>query len=175
MCGDIELFLDPKFNPVKHRIPKGKVLAAPTTTTTPITKGDYVYFHHNIIHNQKTVMGGDYYAVFDRPSDPTVYAYENETTPFTPVYDYMFIEPMQAEEKEVAGLKITGQHKEKDIREGIIKYASVQSHEMFKTKYGIDDVIGKRVNFRRYRNYVVDVNGDDLFRMKAKDINFFYD
>lgn len=176
MCGDIELYLDSRFNPVEHRIPKGKVVAVPRKTNTGVKVGDYIYFHHHVINQNLCKVGGDYYAVFDKELDPMCYARQSEIESFTPIYDYMFLEPLPPSTKEErAGLTILKKDKDRegDVREGIVKYASDKAIEHFKT-YNVD-IVGRKVNFRRFRNYKVDINGEKLYRMKARDINFVYD
>ena len=169
-AGDVTLYLDASFNPHEHRIPKGKVVATPDKVDTPVKVGDYIYFHHNIIKMKGGHIGNDMYIVDARPDSALCYAYEGDNTPFTPLYDYIFVEPEELPDREVkGGVTIINKKEDLGVRFGVIKHAS---------KKALDDlggdVLDKRINFRRFRNMRFDVNGKELFRMKAKDVNIVY-
>ena len=169
-AGDVTLYLDASFNPNEHRIPKGKVIALPAKVDTPVKIGDYIYFHHNIIKMKGVNLGEDRYMVDARPDSALCYAYEGDNTPFTPLYDYIFVEPEEHSDKEdKGGLTIINKKEDLAIRYGVIKHAS---KEVLDSLGG--DVIDKRINFRRFRNMRFNVNGKELFRMKGKDVNIVY-
>lgn len=169
-AGDVTLYLDSSFNPNEHRIPKGKVVALPSQVDTDVQVGDYIYFHHNVIKIKGGKIDSDKYVVDARDDSPLCYAYENDSKPFTPLYDFIFVEPENHKDEEVkSNLTFINNNKGKAIRFGVVRYAS-------KKALGVlgDDIIGRRVNFRRFRNMAFDVNGETLFRMKAKDVNIVY-
>jgi len=168
-AGEVTLYLDSSYNPHEHRIPKGKVVATPAKVDTPVEVGDYIYFHHNVIRMKGGSIGNDMYLVDARPDSPLCYAYEGDNKPFTALYDYIFVEPEEQEEKEErSGLAVIKKKERLGIRYGVIRHASTKAID------SLGDVVGKRINFRRFRNAAYKVHGEKLFRMKAKDVNIVY-
>lgn len=160
------LYLDASFNPVENRIPKAKVLAIPEHFDTPVQVGDYLYFHHNVVRNEKFYVDKTTYAVPADPADPLCYAYERDGK-VEMLYDYMFLTPGEENvDSERSGIALN--LKKDSVREGTIRYANREQLDKLHAE------IGDRVNFRRFRNAKYDIHGEQLFRVKVKDINWIY-
>ena len=53
-CGKVDLYLDTRFNDVKHTIRYGEVVSSPDERFVP---GDIIYFHHNVVRRIRTMSG----------------------------------------------------------------------------------------------------------------------
>ena len=47
--GDVEIYIETKFNEFEHRIPYGEVVSVPLKYKTPVKVGDILYIHHHVI------------------------------------------------------------------------------------------------------------------------------
>lgn len=166
------LYLDTSYNPKENRVFKGEVVATPSRFDLPVQKGDYLYFHHNIINkNSQFKIDDNHYLVPADPRDPLCYAYERDGK-IDMLFDYTFILPIiDEEDKQYKGIILPGQiisKKKGEITDGYLKYAN--RHSLSR----LDAKIGDKVNWRKLRNAKFKVNGEELFRVRDSDINFIY-
>jgi len=166
--GGIKLWLDTTFNPAEHRIPKARVVATPKYYDTPVEIGDYIYFHHNIVKNEKFKLDDHHFAVPANPNDPLAYAYEKDGE-INMLYDYMFVAPEEKDDSEHGNLLIKKKRGVGDtIQVGRVRHANATSL----AKFGGN--VASKIHFRKGRNAKFNVNGELLFRVKGVDVNFVY-
>ena len=47
--GDVEIYIDTKFNEFEHRVMEGTVVGVPQKYNTGVEEGDTLYFHHHVV------------------------------------------------------------------------------------------------------------------------------
>jgi co-chaperonin GroES (HSP10) len=161
-CGEIDLYVDNRWNEVAHTIRYGEVVSSSDSRFTP---GDTVYFHHNNVRRQDQLgEGGKEVEAPNRvldeifPISPEeIYGYERNGV-FKTIPPYCFIAPIKYQEKEVNGIIIPKLKSEEDFI-GIVKYGNQELEEG-----GILE--GNTVLFRKNAKYVFHIYDERLFRMK---------
>lgn len=167
--GDKTLYLDSSYNPDDYRILFAEVVATPAKVSTPVKVGDYIYFHPNVIKNKSMKVGDDLYLVDAREGQALCYAYKSENT-FRSLYDYIWVAPeQQVEKEEKGGLVFINKKEPLGVRFGMVRFASDDAR-----KHLGQNIEGKRINFRRFRNMSFDIDGEKLFRMRSCDVNIVY-
>lgn len=163
--GGKTLYLDASWNPIKNRIPFAEVVSIPSKIETPVKVGDVVYFHHNIVQNKMFKIDDEHYYIPAKISPPMVYAIKRDNT-ITPINGYMFIEPIEVEEIEKGGIYVVLNNEWPS--KGYIRYAAKESLD------ALGCSIGDKINFRKFRNYIIEINNEGLIRLRDKDVNFIY-
>lgn len=161
-CGNTDLYLDTRFNDVRHTRRYGEVVSSPDSRFCP---GDIIYFHHNIVRRISAQDGTIketpdeiFDHIFHVPCNE-VYAIRRKGI-LKAVSPYCFISPVREEQKEVAGLKIISKNKFK-AQWGIVKYGNDELEEQ-----GVHE--GDTIIFTKNSEYSYPIDGEELYRMKTR-------
>lgn len=79
--GDVEIYIETKFNEFEHRVPYGEVLSVPLKYKTPVKVGDLLYVHHHVTMDESNSLEKEEFMVRYHPDggfSTQCYAYKNE-------------------------------------------------------------------------------------------------
>lgn len=191
-----QLYLDTKFDEFNHRTMDGEVVATPAKYETEVDVGDTMYFHHHVVlggnhlalsdeSNQleETKKRGqfidpddDIYVVYyDGNRDPIsvqAYAFKSKRTgEIRLLSDWVFLVPEEENDTEEEEYQF-GDHvifllpkKEEPAEKfGYVKWSSPKLDEL-----GL--VPGDKVLIRKNADYVMEVDGEKLYRTFLKSIH----
>lgn len=165
-----ELYLDSRFDEFKNRINQGEVVAVPRKYDTGVAVGDTLYFHHHVVVDkgqkfQYEDEATDVYIVYYNPQDvrnSQAIAYKHEDQ----VHElgWVLLEPMeeQKEETTASGIVLVS-YEEKPKKEGRVAFANG-----FFDENGV--VVGDVVGFLKNRDYEIEIDGKNYWRMRHDDI-----
>lgn len=165
-----ELYLDSRFDEFKNRINQGEVVAVPRKYDTGVAVGDTLYFHHHVVVDkgqkfQYEDEATDVYIVYYNPQDvrnSQAIAYKHEDQ----VHElgWILLEPMEEhkEEATASGLVLVS-YEEKPKKEGRVAFANG-----FFDENGV--VVGDVVGFLKNRDYEIEIDGKNYWRMRHDDI-----
>ena len=167
--GGLELYIDTKFNEFEYRQTAGEVLSPPLRLNTGVSVGDTLYFHHLVVveKGQRVTGTDDQYIV---KCDPTytignqAIAYKSkETGEITPLFGWTLLRPYEQDNNEESGLIQVVSLKEKPVTRGVVAFDCPAIQEL-----GIK--VGDVVGFAKNMDYRVDIDGEELYRVRAEDL-----
>jgi len=161
--GGMELYIDPEWNPHHHRILKAELTCIPKKEKV-LKVGDVVHFHPNVVNNDGYALGDGYYAIPYNEELSMVIAKENPNEPFTPLFNYLFVD--KDSDVEVEKSKIIVGNIAKDT--GKVAFMS----DLVKGKLNLN--VGDRISYRKLRNFKVTIGDKEYIRLRLKDVNFIY-
>jgi co-chaperonin GroES (HSP10) len=165
-----ELYLDSRFDEFNNRINHGEVVAVPRKYDTGVSVGDTLYFHHHVVVDkgqkfQYNDEATDVYIVYYNPQDvrnSQAIAYKHEDQ----VHElgWVLLEPMeeQKEETTASGIVLVS-YEEKPKKEGRVVFSNG-----FFDENGV--VVGDVVGFLKNRDYEIEIDGKNYWRMRHDDI-----
>lgn len=159
-CGNLQLYLDTRFDNVKHTIRYGEIISSPDKRFIP---GDTIYFHHNIVRRISTLSGVEKESpeeilnhTFQVPSNE-IYARKRNGT-LQAITPYCFIKPIPKKQETIAGIELISKEKyEPNI--GIVKYGNEELEKM-----GVHE--GDTVIFTKNSEYQYPIDDELLYRMQ---------
>lgn len=164
-CGNIELYLDTRFNDVKHTIRYGEVVSSPDKR---FATGDIIYFHHNIVRRIRTMSGKEKDApsilddIFHVPTSG-VYAFKRNGV-FKTIPPYCFIKPYPKIKREspieIIADETDGNQKGEERQWGIVKYGNEELEEQ-----GVKE--GDIIIFNKDSEYEYPIDGEKLYLMET--------
>ena len=171
-----ELYLDSSYNALFHARQHGKVYQTPVydKLELDIKKGDIVYFHHFVTADEDTAYGvekGVNRVNFIK--DKKVYKVHNSEIygrtrrgKFKAVHHWNFVEQLKEDEENIkteSGIYFKSDGE--DIRlYGRLIYPSKK----------LKHVKGEKIIFSENSEYKMDINGEELMRMRNQDILAIY-
>jgi len=165
-----ELYLDSRFDEFNNRINQGEVVAVPRKYDTGVSVGDTLYFHHHVVVDkgqkfQYDDESTDVYIVYYNPQDirnSQAIAYKHDDQ----VYElgWVLLEPMetQKEEATASGIILVS-YEETPKQEGRVVF----TNEFFEENCV---VVGDVVGFLKNRDYEIEIDGKNYWRMRHDDI-----
>jgi len=169
-CGDLELVLNTSYNPMFHARRYGIVFVAPETTSVDfdVKKGDKVWFHHFVPIEDNHIKYIDEEDVYLAQINQ-IYARERKGEVKT-VHHWNLIEQIVEEESDIktdSGIYIKSEV-EDVLERGVVKHPSERLSEM-----GVK--VGDKIIFTKNSEYDMDINGEELLRMRDIDILAVYE
>jgi len=166
--GDVEIYIDTKFNEFQHRVMEGTVVGVPQKYNTGVEEGDTLYFHHHVVITPQVVDQKHhlYQVLYDPNGGFASQAYavkKKDTGEVLALGDWVFLEPIEPEAK----LK-------SDILE-IVSYDTPRN-EKGKIKYASDKIkeeglaVGDVVFFQKDADYEMEIENEKLWRMLVQHL-----
>ena len=163
--GEVELFLDARFNEFANRISEAEIVATPVKFPTGAKEGDMLYFHHHVVLDKRAEIDKELYRVKYDPEGgygSQAYAYKDSEGIITVLPGWVFLIPDEAKEPtSETGIIISTQKEVK--REGVIRFNTPELLEM-----GVK--AGDTVGFSKESDYTMEVDGEKLWRMTPNDL-----
>jgi co-chaperonin GroES (HSP10) len=165
-----ELYLDSRFDEFNNRINHGEVVAVPRKYDTGVSVGDTLYFHHHVVVDKGQKFqyeddATDVYIVYYNPQDvrnSQAIAYKHGDQ----VHElgWILLEPMEEKKEEPtsSGIILVS-YEEKPKKEGRVAFANG-----FFDENGV--VVGDVVGFLKNRDYEIEIDGKNYWRMRHDDI-----
>ena len=165
----LELFIDTKWNEFEYRQTSGEVLSPPLRLNSGVSVGDTLYFHHLVVmENGQRVAGTDNEYIVKCDQNYTIgnqaIAYKSkETNKITPLFGWTLLRPYKEDKEEESGLVQIIELKEKPVVRGVVAFDCPAIQEL-----GIK--VGDVVGFAKNMDYRIDVDGEELYRVRAEDL-----
>jgi co-chaperonin GroES (HSP10) len=163
--GDVEIYIETKFNEFEHRVPYGTVVSTPLKYPTSVKPGDKLYVHHHVVMDDGNSMGDGNYKVRFHPDggfSTQCYAYVNEEGIHT-MTDWVLVEPVKQPNELKSSILEIVQYEKQPNRYGRI-YCDSPALEEIGIKKG--DV----VYFAKDADYEMDIEGKKLWRMSVNHL-----
>jgi co-chaperonin GroES (HSP10) len=163
--GEVELFLDARFNEFANRISEAEIVATPVKFPTGAKEGDMLYFHHHVVLDKRAEIDKDLYRVKYDPEGgygSQAYAYKDSEDNISVLSGWVFLIADEGKEPtSETGIIISTQKEIK--REGVVRFDTPELLEM-----GVK--AGDMVGFSKESDYTMEVNGEKLWRMTPNDL-----
>jgi co-chaperonin GroES (HSP10) len=160
--GDIDIYIETKFNAFEHRVPFGTVVSTPLKHNTPVKAGDLLYVHHHVMMDDSNDMGDNMLKVKYHPDggfSTQCYAYKNEEGIHV-MSDWVLVEPIEQPNKLKSSIIEIVEFEKQPNRYGKIHCSSEALEEM-----GIK--VGDVVYFSENADYEMEIEGQKLWRMNT--------
>ena len=166
--GDIEIYIDTKFNEFEHRVMHGEVMGVPQKYKTDVEVGDTLFFHHHVVITPQVVDQKHhlYQVLFDPNGGFSSQAYavkKKDTGEVIALGDWVFIEPIRPEAKLKSDLLEIVSYDTPRNEKGKIKYASDKIKE-----HGLE--VGDTVFFQKDADYEMLIDNQTLWRMLVQHL-----
>jgi len=166
-CGDLELVLNTTYNPMYHARRYGIVYVAPESTSVEfdVKKGDKVWFHHFVIGENNEIKYIDEEDIYVAQINQ-IYARERDGE-IKSLHHWNFIEQIKESEEDIktaSGIYLKPEV-EDILERGIVRLASDT----------LGAKVGDKVIFSKNSEYDMDINGEELMRMRDVDILAVYE
>ena len=166
--GDIEIYIDTKFNEFEHRVMHGEVMGVPQKYKTDVEVGDTLFFHHHVVITPQVVDEKHhlYQVLFDPNGGFSSQAYavkKKETGEVIALGDWVFLEPIRPEAKLKSDLLEIVSYDTPRNEKGKIKYASDKIKE-----HGLE--VGDTVFFQKDADYEMLIDNQTLWRMLVQHL-----
>ena len=166
--GDIEIYIDTKFNEFEHRVMHGEVMGVPQKYKTDVEVGDTLFFHHHVVITPQVVDEKHhlYQVLFDPNGGFSSQAYavkKKETGEVIALGDWVFLEPIRPEAKLKSDLLEIVSYDTPRNEKGKIKYASDKIKEE-----GL--AVGDVVFFQKDADYEMEIENEKLWRMLVQHL-----
>ena len=166
--GDIEIYIDTKFNEFEHRVMHGEVMGVPQKYKTDVEVGDTLFFHHHVVITPQVVDQKHhlYQVLFDPNGGFSSQAYavkKRDTGEVIALGDWVFLEPIRPEAKLKSDLLEIVSYDTPRNEKGKIKYASDKIKE-----HGLE--VGDTVFFQKDADYEMLIDNQTLWRMLVQHL-----
>ena len=166
--GDIEIYIDTKFNEFEHRVMHGEVMGVPQKYKTAVEVGDTLFFHHHVVITPQVVDQKHhlYQVLFDPNGGFSSQAYavkKKDTGEVIALGDWVFLEPIRPEAKLKSDLLEIVSYDTPRNEKGKIKYASDKIKE-----HGLE--VGDTVFFQKDADYEMLIDNQTLWRMLVQHL-----
>jgi hypothetical protein len=166
--GDIEIYIDTKFNEFEHRVMEGEVVGVPQKYKTAVELGDTLYFHHHVVTTPQLLdREHDLYQVLFDPNGgfaSQAYAVKKKGTgEIIALGDWIFLDPMAPEARLKSSILEIVSFETLPNEKGRIIYASDKIKEE-----GLK--IGDVVYFQKDADYEMQIEDKKLWRMLVQHL-----
>ena len=171
-----ELYLDSSYNALFHARQHGKVYQTPVhdKLELDIKKGDIVYFHHFVTADEETTYGTEKGVNrVDFIKDKKVYKVHNSQIygrtrkgKFKAVHHWNFVEQLKEDEESIK--TESGIYFKPDVED--IRLYGRLIHPSKELKH----IQGEKIIFSENSEYKMDIEGEELMRMRNQDILAVY-
>jgi co-chaperonin GroES (HSP10) len=166
MFGDTEIYLDTSFEHEFRARQYGTVYAV-SKSIKDIKKGDKIYFHHFVIKKENKVNFVENKMVF-QTIKPFVYAIVRDGK-LKMLDNWVFVEQVKEDEEDCkteSGIWFKA-NPEDVVLHGVLKHSNKELEEQ-------GAKINDRIIFSKDSEYIMDIEGEDLMRMRNEDVLAIY-
>jgi co-chaperonin GroES (HSP10) len=166
--GDVEIYIETKFNEFEHRVMEGEVVGIPEKYKTPVSVGDTLYFHHHVVITPQIVDEKNklYQVNFSPEGGHSTQSYvvkKKGTDEIIALNDWVFLDPIEPEAKLKSDIIEIVSFEEVPNTKGKIMYASDKIKEL-----GLK--IGDVVWFTKNSDYEMQIDDKKLWRVLIQNL-----
>tara|TARA_R110002124_G_scaffold282177_1_gene457125 strand:- start:104 stop:682 length:579 start_codon:yes stop_codon:yes gene_type:complete len=166
--GDVEIYIETKFNEFEHRVMEGEVVGIPEKYKTPVSVGDTLYFHHHVVITPQVVDEKNklYQVNFSPEGGHLTQSYvvkKKDTDEIIALNDWVFLDPIEPEAKLKSDIIEIVSFEEVPNIKGKIMYASDKIKEL-----GLK--IGDVVWFTKNSDYEMQIDDKKLWRVLIQNL-----
>jgi hypothetical protein len=166
--GDVEIYIETKFNEFEHRVMEGEVVGVPEKYNTGVEIGDTLYFHHHVVITPQSVDKKNHlYQVLYHPDggfNSQSYAVKKKATgEIVALSDWVFLDPIKPESPLKSSVLEIVSFETPRNEKGRIKYASDKIKE-----HGLE--VGDVVYFQKDADYEMQIEDETLWRMLVQHL-----
>lgn len=166
--GDVEIYIETKFNEFEHRVMEGEVVGIPEKYKTQVAVGDTLYFHHHVVITPQVLdEKNDLYQVNYSPNGghatQSYIVKKKDTDEIIALDDWVFLDPIKPEPKLKSDILELVSFEEEVNYKGKIMYASDKIKEL-----GLK--IGDVVWFTKDSDYEMQIDDKKLWRVLIQNL-----
>jgi|MDTC01.1.fsa_nt_gb co-chaperonin GroES (HSP10) len=166
--GDVEIYIETKFNEFEHRVMEGEVVGIPEKHKTQVAIGDTLYFHHHVVITPQVLdEKNDLYQVNYSPdgghATQSYIVKKKDTDEIIALDDWVFLDPIKPEPKLKSDILELVSFEEEVNYKGKIMYASDKIKEL-----GLK--IGDVVWFTKDSDYEMQIDDKKLWRVLIQNL-----
>ncbi len=166
--GDVEIYIETKFNEFEHRVMEGEVVGIPEKYKTQVAIGDTLYFHHHVVITPQVLdENNDLYQVNYSPdgghATQSYIVKKKDTDEIIALDDWVFLDPIKPEPKLKSDILELVSFEEEVNYKGKIMYASDKIKEL-----GLK--IGDVVWFTKNSDYEMQIDDKKLWRVLIQNL-----
>jgi|TARA_E500000305_G_C3989509_1_gene221212 co-chaperonin GroES (HSP10) len=166
--GDVEIYIETKFNEFEHRVMEGEVVGIPEKYKTQVAVGDTLYFHHHVVITPQVLdENNDLYQVNYSPdgghATQSYIVKKKDTDEIIALDDWVFLDPIKPEAKLKSDILELVSFEEEVNYKGKIMYASDKIKEL-----GLK--IGDVVWFTKNSDYEMQIDDKKLWRVLIQNL-----
>ena len=166
--GDVEIYIETKFNEFEHRVMEGEVVGIPEKYKTQVAVGDTLYFHHHVVITPQVLdENNDLYQVNYSPdgghATQSYIVKKKDTDEIIALDDWVFLDPIKPEPKLKSDILELVSFEEEVNYKGKIMYASDKIKEL-----GLK--IGDVVWFTKNSDYEMQIDDKKLWRVLIQNL-----
>jgi len=166
--GDVEIYIETKFNEFEHRVMEGEVVGIPEKYKTQVAIGDTLYFHHHVVITPQVLdENNDLYQVNYSPdgghATQSYIVKKKDTDEIIALDDWVFLDPIKPEPKLKSDILELVSFEEEVNYKGKIMYASDKIKEL-----GLK--IGDVVWFTKDSDYEMQIDDKKLWRVLIQNL-----
>ncbi len=166
--GDVEIYIETKFNEFEHRVMEGEVVGIPEKYKTQVAVGDTLYFHHHVVITPQVLdEKNDLYQVNYSPNGghatQSYIVKKKDTDEIIALDDWVFLDPIKPEPKLKSDILELVSFEEEVNYKGKIMYASDKIKEL-----GLK--IGDVVWFTKNSDYEMQIDDKKLWRVLIQNL-----
>jgi len=166
--GDVEIYIETKFNEFEHRVMEGEVVGIPEKYKTQVAVGDTLYFHHHVVITPQVLdEKNDLYQVNYSPdgghATQSYIVKKKDTDEIIALDDWVFLDPIKPEPKLKSDILELVSFEEEVNYKGKIMYASDKIKEL-----GLK--IGDVVWFTKNSDYEMQIDDKKLWRVLIQNL-----
>jgi len=166
--GDVEIYIETKFNEFEHRVMEGEVVGIPEKYKTQVAIGDTLYFHHHVVITPQVLdEKNDLYQVNYSPdgghATQSYIVKKKDTDEIIALDDWVFLDPIKPEPKLKSDILELVSFEEEVNYKGKIMYASDKIKEL-----GLK--IGDVVWFTKNSDYEMQIDDKKLWRVLIQNL-----
>jgi co-chaperonin GroES (HSP10) len=166
--GDVEIYIETKFNEFEHRVMEGEVVGIPEKYKTQVAVGDTLYFHHHVVITPQVLdEKNDLYQVNYSPdgghATQSYIVKKKDTDEIIALDDWVFLDPIKPEPKLKSDILELVSFEEEVNYKGKIMYASDKIKEL-----GLK--IGDVVWFTKDSDYEMQIDDKKLWRVLIQNL-----
>jgi len=167
----LELYIDNRFNEFENRTTEAPVVAVPFKYNTGVEVGDILYFHHLVVVNDGQPLTGEdnnYLVRYDpnHTVNNQAIAYKSaKTGRIHPLAGWALLEGVEEGEKQESGVIDVVKLKDNPITKGMVAFTAPWVEVL-----GLE--VGDVVGFKENRDYRINIDGKEYYRVRAEDLMY---
>lgn len=167
--GGLKLYIDTKYEPFKHRVNEGEVVATPAKFETGVEVGDTLYFHHLVVlaDGQPLPVADDNYVVRYDPDlaiNSQAIAYKSKATgDVIPLSTWSVLRHVEQEPEVNSSVIEVVKLKEPTVKKAEVALENDKTEEIGVKK---GDIVGIMKNM----DYPFKIDGETYYRTRIEDL-----
>jgi len=167
----LELYIDNRFNEFENRTTEAPVVAVPFKYNTGVEVGDILYFHHLVVVNDGQPLTGEdnnYLVRYDpnHTVNNQAIAYKSaKTGRIHPLAGWTLLEGVEEGEEQESGVIDVIKLKDNPITKGMVAFTAPWVEVL-----GLE--VGDVVGFKENRDYRINIDGKEYYRVRAEDLMY---